>query len=392
MGSDPLFTACLCSPPAEASKIDHATISSAQRRPSQMYRTVSKVTTAVPRRWWRRLRSDERGVAFVLAGLSMLALVAMTALSIDVGRYMEMRRQLQNAADAAVHAAAQEMPDTGAAQAIAEEYFAYNDPTLGGSTINITYPDSSKVRIEAQADVGFLFAPVLGIAFGTANVTSEAGAQMTDIMVVLDRSGSMCLDSLGYLTSNCPYNGGVWEPFNSVQDASTDFAGFFTSPYHHLGVASYSTSATLNAHLSESFGPGSQYRTSIAGMAPAGSTCIGCGIKTARLELSGSYARPDVLKVIVLLSDGVANITSTGSNCGGSGCAQAANFARNEAQIAADAGMRIYTIGLGSSVDATLLQDVASIGGGAYVYAPSAADLASTFETIADLVRVQILE
>jgi len=354
-----------------------------------MSRTVSKVTTAVPRRLWRRVRSEERGVALVLAGLSMMALIAMTALSIDVGRLMEMRRQLQNAADAAVHAAAQEMPETGNAQAVAEEYFGYNDPTLGGSTINVSFPDSSKVRIEASADVPFLFAPVLGIAFGTASVVSEAGAQMTDIMVVLDRSGSMCRDTHG-LMLNCP-NPAAWEPFNSVQDAAIDFAGFFTAPYHELGVASYSTTASLNAALSANFGVGSPYRTSIAAMAPAGYTNIGGGLQTARTHLTTS-GRPETLKVIVLLSDGVANIKADGSNCGGSGCAAASNYARTQAQAAADAGMRIYTIGLGDSVDATLLQDIANIGGGAYVYAPSGAELAATFETIADLVRVQILE
>ncbi|MEZ4501124.1 MAG: vWA domain-containing protein [Dehalococcoidia bacterium] len=354
-----------------------------------MSSTASKVTTAVPRRLWRRLRSEECGAAFVLTGLSMLALAAMAALSLDVGRYMEMRRQLQNAADAAVHAAAQEMPDTGLAQDKAIEYFNYNDPTLGNSSINITFPDSSKVRIEAQADVGFLFAPLLGIDSETASVTSEAGAQMTDIMVVLDRSGSMCRDTHG-LMLNCP-NGQAWEPFNSVQDAATDFAGFFTPPYHELGVASYSTSSTLDADLSASFGAGSNYEDAIDDMVPAGYTCIGCGIREARLHLEND-GRPETLKVIVLLSDGVANITSTGSNCGNNGCAQAANFGRNQAQLAADAGMRIYTIGLGDSVDGTLLGDIASIGGGAYVYAPSAAELADTFETIADLVRVQILE
>jgi len=283
------------------------------------------------------------------------------------------------------------MPNTGLAQTYAEEYFGYNQPTMGTSNIDVTFPDSSTVRIEATADVPFFFAPVLGIANGEASVVSEAGAQMTDIVVVLDRSGSMCLDSYGHLTSNCPYNGGVWEPFNSVQAAATDFASFFSTPYHNLGVASYSTSATLDAGLSASFGSGSAYEAAIMAMQPAGSTNIGGGLKIAREHLEDD-GRDGTLRVIVLLSDGVANIKADGGSCGGSGCAAAANYARSQAQLAEDAGMVVYTIGLGASVDATLLEDIADIGGGAYVYAPSSGDLADTFETIANLVRVRITQ
>jgi Flp pilus assembly protein TadG len=353
--------------------------------------TSSRVAAVSRARAWRRLR-DERGSVLLLTVLALTAMIGMTSLTLDAGRYYELRRELQNAVDAAAHAGAQSLPDTAAAAANAQQYFAANAPDIGASDIVVTYPtpDHETIHIDVDAQVAFLFAPVLGIHGATVHAEADAGARTTDMVVVLDRSGSMCVDTYG-LMLNCPTHPPVWQPFNSVQQAAETFAAYFSPTTTQVGLASFSTSATLNRQLSSAFGPGSAYVTAIDALVPAGWTDTGGGLATALAELQSARARANSLKVIVLLSDGVANIEQNGTNCGGSGCAAAANYARSEATAAANAGVVIYTIGLGSDVDASLMQDLATIGHGAYVYSPSGAQLQDTFDRVARLVRVKLL-
>src|SRR5437899_7981806 len=54
-----------------------------------------------------------RGSVLVLTAAAMVPLLGMVSLSVDVGRLMSTRRQLQNAADAAALAGAQRLPDYG---------------------------------------------------------------------------------------------------------------------------------------------------------------------------------------------------------------------------------------------------------------------------------------
>jgi Flp pilus assembly protein TadG len=323
----------------------------------------------------------------------MLAMFGACALTFDVGLYLELRRQLQNAADAAAHAGALAMPDTAAAAAAATEYFDANAPTFGTSSIEVSFPPGGedRVHIEVEAEVEYVFAHVLGINSGGVSTSAEAGAELLDIMVVLDRSGSMCIDSHG-VHINCP-GPSTWQPFNSVRDAAKTFAGEFSPTYAHIGLVSYSTSTTLNRPLGTEFvGATSLYHTAINGLVPAGYTNIGGAIARARQELTGANARPGAEKIIVLLSDGRANVNSSGSVCFFGSCSSAATYARNEATTAANLGIDIYTLGLGDDIDPDLMQDIADIGHGQYVYAPDGGAIAATFEQVANMVRVRILQ
>lgn len=95
-------------------------------------------------------------------------------------------------------------------------------------------------------------------------------------------------------------------------------------------------------------------------------TCIGCGLGQAIAELQSDGARPNAHKVILLMSDGVANVDENGSY----GESQSArDYATNKAEDAADEGFRIYTISVGYSVDRELMQEIASLGHGQEFYA-----------------------
>ena len=98
------------------------------------------------------------------------------------------------------------------------------------------------------------------------------------------------------------------------------------------------------------------------------STNIAAGLLRAYTELTSSRARPAASKVIILMSDGVANTDEDG-NWLGDGSEQARQYARDRAQQAADDGMTIYTVSVGYAVDRSLMQEIAEIGGGQEFYA-----------------------
>lgn len=95
-------------------------------------------------------------------------------------------------------------------------------------------------------------------------------------------------------------------------------------------------------------------------------TNIGGGIGEAIVELQSGRARGNAHKVILLMSDGVANIDEDGDY----GESQAArDYATRKAEDAADLGFRIYTISVGYNVDRNLMQEIAAIGEGQEFYA-----------------------
>ena len=64
----------------------------------------------------------------------------------------------------------------------------------------------------------------------------------------------------------------------------------------------------------------------------------------------------------------------------------------NSARLANDQNTRIYTIGLGPLVDDAFLTNIANLGGGQYYKAPSTADLAAAFQSIAEQTHISLVK
>ena len=94
-------------------------------------------------------------------------------------------------------------------------------------------------------------------------------------------------------------------------------------------------------------------------------TCIGGGLKIAIDELEGARSRGYAKKVIILMTDGRANIDKWG-NYNESG---AKAYALEQAERAAELGFRIYTVSVGINADRALMQQIASIGRAEEFYA-----------------------
>jgi len=131
-----------------------------------------------------RLLRNEKGSVTVLIALVITALLGMAALVLDLGLSYYESVELQNAADAAVLAAAWELPaKTTRPNKIndvkdkAIEYAQKNGLTITRSDVQLTQTIDNEYRgvaVTAQKTVNYSFARVLGINSGNVIKSSEA--------------------------------------------------------------------------------------------------------------------------------------------------------------------------------------------------------------------------
>ncbi len=109
--------------------------------------------------------------------------------------------------------------------------------------------------------------------------------------------------------------------------------------------------------------------TALEGIQTAQFTRIDRGIAIARQELLGSRRNEDSTPVMIVLTDGRANPVPV-------------DVAIVEARLAKEAGVQLFTIGLGADLDAEALAQMASLPEWFYV-APDAEDLVDIYRAIA---------
>lgn len=125
-------------------------------------------------------------------------------------------------------------------------------------------------------------------------------------------------------------------------------------------------------------------------------TNIAGGMVQAINELQSSRARANASKVVILMSDGVANTNESGS-FSGDYTEEPRSQALARAEQLADMGATIYTVSVGYEVDRELLQQIASIGHGQEFYAVGnpeeySAQLEDIFRTLGGKRPVQLIE
>lgn len=178
-------------------------------------------------------------------------------------------------------------------------------------------------------------------------------------VVTLDRSGSMEGDAL----VTAQQGGRLF-----INLASTDNNLSLSSNYvDYIGVASFSDDPIINYPIT-AITPTTrtEAKAAITAIEASGQTNIGGGLQIALNMIEGE-GTPLSNEVIVLLSDGQHN-TGTDPN-----------------SVLPDINNRnaiVYTVGLGDSVDAGLLSNIANQTGGSYFFATDAYELQPHFVTI----------
>lgn len=122
---------------------------------------------------WFRFAKDESGQVLVLFALLLTVIFGFTALAIDVGAVVNEKSKLQNAADAAALAGAQDLPGTQA-KSTAKDYAEKNGAEKSNTTAKII-EDSTKIEVICTKKVPYSFARVLG--FTEADISARAVAE-----------------------------------------------------------------------------------------------------------------------------------------------------------------------------------------------------------------------
>lgn len=289
-------------------------------------------------------RHREGGQALVIVVLFLFVLLGMAAMVIDVGYAYYAHRNLQADVDAAALAGAQELPDPSRAEAVAYEYSGQeggknNSPNVRDVKVEVWTKCLTKIPgcdpvnavvVEEKARVKTLFAGVLGKDYWDIRVKSTAcspcGAAPVDVMLVLDRTGSMCQSSSGQYQPGCP-------DLENAKEGMRTFLGNFDSRAQWVGLAALppasrrsrrcnqpstgnydSTSAAyVLVPLSNDFGNpvdglngNSDLVKTIDCQEAEGRTAYANALEHAQAELDRN-GRDDVQDVIVFFSDGAAN-------------------------------------------------------------------------------------
>lgn len=180
-----------------------------------------------------------------------------------------------------------------------------------------------------------------------------------DVMVVLDRSGSMSMD-----------DGTGRAKIDAARDAASLFVQLVKAGTGNRdGLVSFSTTPNLdfaiaavtNATKQTLIGPAPFSGGLVGGLAPGGMTSIGGGLDTARGQFPAPGANP---RTILLMTDGLQNTFPMISDV--------------EAGLA---GITVHAIGLGteSSLDGALLSALATSHGGLYFRAGGGLSLEKFF-------------
>lgn len=215
---------------------------------------------------------EEAGQALVLMVLAMVVLIGITGFAVDVGHAYLVQRQLQAGVDAAALAGAQELPDPAAVTSVAQTYSATpsdknaltsNDNATTNVTLRClanvpgcssTFGTYNAVRVDGTSSVQTFFARVLGInsltVHATATACSPCAAKPLDIMIVLDRTGSMC-DATNS-------NGACRDETNAVNGIKT-FLGFMDPSLDEVGLAVFPPALNKNAACATPTSGGQNY-------------------------------------------------------------------------------------------------------------------------------------
>lgn len=195
--------------------------------------------------------NDQLGAVAVVFAVSLVVLIGFVALSIEAGRWYLVRSELSKAVDAAALAGAKNISNPFVdVSTIAREMGYENFRTgmlgtpsggQGSVSFTVTRPDSRKVQVTGRVSSSAVFGRLFGIQQVATGSSGTAEKNKVEIMMVLDRSGSMS-----------------GQPIADLKTAARSFVSYFgdTQGEDKMGLISFATSVTVDFPLQTNFGSG----------------------------------------------------------------------------------------------------------------------------------------
>jgi Ca-activated chloride channel family protein len=373
---------------------------------------------------------QRRGAISVLVALAIPMLLILAAFAINVAYMQMVREQLRVTCDAAAKAALVKYGSTASqstaisfAQTVANMNLVAGSP-LTLSTSNVIFGNATQgssgvyaftaggtptnsVQVTGTVNPPLFITTFLPISKFTTTQVSVATRVAYDICLVLDRSASMAFD----LSANeFEYPADI--PSNAIE-------AYFTPPsqtasrWYELTLAVNSFISTLQARninaqvalvtYAETYSFGTYSATEASLDVPLttnytaiqtamnaysqnpllGDTNISAGLALAQSELTGSAALPTANRLIILLTDGIATQGNTNIPSITLGYCQNNQIMTDTITFGAEAS---------SGAAQTTMQNSATDGNGLYFNAPTAAQLQTAFQTIADSLPAVLIK
>ncbi len=283
---------------------------------------------------WTERGGGIAGQTLPLVVIFMMSLLLAAGLTIDVGNAYRVKQSLQASADAASAAGAGNLPSPGAAISAASSFGSQpggKNPIPGSGPVSLqatancaTGPKfcnpANTVQVTESADVPTYFLHLIGVDHVTVTVHSQAcspcGALPLDIVMVLDRTGSMTGQKLVNAKA------GVTSFLDDL-DPAIDNVGLVVLPPAASVGARCGSAPTSNYNLTNAAylvvpmsndyasSPGnlngsSDLISTLNCVQAGGQTAYANALDAAQGELDAN-GRAGVQKVIIFLSDGAAN-------------------------------------------------------------------------------------
>lgn len=385
----------------------------------------------------RMIRND-RGAVLALVAVSMVVLLGIGGLALDSARGYLTKARLARAVDAAVLAGARSLrlgEDVARQRAI--DIAVLNG--ANGDDLDVIFGVNAEgeqtVRVDAHLVMPTRLMRVLGVETMDVNSAAIAAVPPVDLVLVLDQSGSLK----------------TADAFDDLQDAARLFVDYFDDGFDQLGLVSFNLRANERFSIAGAFSATIKYE--IDQMTAFSYTNVGEGLRLAQEQITGPAVRQRSAKVVVFFTDGrptafrgdlngqdrILAIPQTGSNIAGywdnpdqlpsnsstsnDGCsgwsscfgwtepvarAHARQLGLDRASEMRNAGIFVYSIGLGNPLlsdplwqpDMDYLRQIANEDGisdasqprGKSYFAPSANELRSVFEQVANDLLVRLAQ
>ena len=159
----------------------------------------------------RRLARDARGNTLAIVGAALVPLAGMIGSGVDMSRAYMAKTRLQSACDAGALAGRRIMQNDTLTTTVTNEairFFNFNFPQQLYNTATftpvVTHPSTGTIRVTASTTIPTSIMKIFGFTSLPLSVTCDASLNFvnTDIMLVLDNTGSMANDVNDNPTSN----------------------------------------------------------------------------------------------------------------------------------------------------------------------------------------------